>query len=233
MPDVFRGGGVNRIFGDVGRVIADAFEMARDEHQIQIAAQLVGILRHPLDQAPAGLAFISSSALSRAFRRATQFDILPHIGIDAVLEHLHRLRVHRLDQLRLGQRRMPVQFARLARDAYRLVPHAFEVGARASSPRPRAGDPRRPAETQQHIDPILVDLFLELIDLLVVRDRGRAKIVIALEQAVERVVEAALVGWPSSGRCCARSQALRRRCPEYVSADHGSSLYTQPNRPVM
>ena len=42
MPDIFRGGGVNRILRDVGGVIADPLEMARDENQIQIAAQLVG-----------------------------------------------------------------------------------------------------------------------------------------------------------------------------------------------
>ena len=54
VTNVFGGGGVDGIFGDVRGVIADAFEMAADEHQIQIAAQLIGVLRHALDQAAAG-----------------------------------------------------------------------------------------------------------------------------------------------------------------------------------
>jgi hypothetical protein len=32
MPDVLGGGGVNRVLGDVGGVISDAFEVTRDEH---------------------------------------------------------------------------------------------------------------------------------------------------------------------------------------------------------
>jgi hypothetical protein len=38
MANVFGSGGVNRIFRDVGGMVADAFEMARDKHQVDIAA---------------------------------------------------------------------------------------------------------------------------------------------------------------------------------------------------
>jgi hypothetical protein len=38
MANVFGSGGVNRIFGDVGGMVADAFEVTRDKHQIDIAA---------------------------------------------------------------------------------------------------------------------------------------------------------------------------------------------------
>jgi hypothetical protein len=48
VADIFGGGGVNRVFRDIGGVIADPLEVARDEHQVQITAQ--------------------SSTLSRAFR---------------------------------------------------------------------------------------------------------------------------------------------------------------------
>ena len=47
-------------------------------------------------------------------------------------------------------------------------------------------------KTQQQIDSILVDLFFELIDLFVVGDGNRAKFIVALHQALERAVEAAL-----------------------------------------
>ncbi len=32
MPNIFGGSGVNRVFGDVGGVISDAFEVTRDKH---------------------------------------------------------------------------------------------------------------------------------------------------------------------------------------------------------
>ena len=73
----------------------------------------------------------------------------------------------------------------------RLVRHAFEIGRelhRRNDP-PQIGRDR--LKTQQQIDPILVDLLFELIDFFVVGDRDRAKIVVALHQAVDGAVEAA------------------------------------------
>ena len=42
MPDVFGLGRVNRIFGDVLRVIADTFEMTRDKNQTQVTRDFFG-----------------------------------------------------------------------------------------------------------------------------------------------------------------------------------------------
>ena len=47
VPDVFRNRGVNGILGNVGCVITDAFERARNQDQVKIPAQLLGILHHP------------------------------------------------------------------------------------------------------------------------------------------------------------------------------------------
>src|SRR5438270_366878 len=55
VPNILRGGGINRILRDVRRVIAHAFEVSRDEHQIQITAELFRILRHAVDQLAAHL----------------------------------------------------------------------------------------------------------------------------------------------------------------------------------
>jgi hypothetical protein len=49
MPDVFSGSGVNCVFGNIGGVIANAFEATANENQIQVAPQLLRILRHALD----------------------------------------------------------------------------------------------------------------------------------------------------------------------------------------
>src|SRR5215208_6645151 len=47
VPDVFRNGSVNGILGNVGCVITDSFECARDQDKVKISAQLVAILHHP------------------------------------------------------------------------------------------------------------------------------------------------------------------------------------------
>src|SRR5438105_13330058 len=51
MPDVFSSRGVNRVLRDVRSVIADAFETTGNKNQIEITAQLLGILRHSVGQA--------------------------------------------------------------------------------------------------------------------------------------------------------------------------------------
>jgi hypothetical protein len=49
MPDVFSGGGVNRVFRNISSVIADALEAPANENQVQITSQLLRILGHALD----------------------------------------------------------------------------------------------------------------------------------------------------------------------------------------
>jgi len=100
MPNIFRGGGVNGILGNIGGVIADPFKMPGDEHQVQIPAQLVGVLRHSLDQTPAGARVHFVEFFITRFKTAPQFHILLHVRIDAVFEHLHRHCTHRFNQLR-------------------------------------------------------------------------------------------------------------------------------------
>ncbi len=50
MADIFRRYGVNGVLGDIGGMIAYPFETARNKDQIQIAAELIGVLGHSLDQ---------------------------------------------------------------------------------------------------------------------------------------------------------------------------------------
>jgi hypothetical protein len=49
MPDVFSGSGINCVFGNIGGVIAHAFEATANENQIQLAPQLLRVLRHALE----------------------------------------------------------------------------------------------------------------------------------------------------------------------------------------
>src|SRR3954449_3575588 len=46
VPDVFRNGGVNGILGNVGCVIANPLESARNQNEVKIPAQLLAILHH-------------------------------------------------------------------------------------------------------------------------------------------------------------------------------------------
>src|SRR4029453_4325422 len=49
MPDVFSGGSVNCLFGNIRGVIAHAFEATANKNQIQVAPQLLRVLRHTLN----------------------------------------------------------------------------------------------------------------------------------------------------------------------------------------
>ena len=69
--------------------------------------------------------------------------------------------------------------------------HALEIGGKLHRRNDPAQIGRDRLKTEQEIDSILVDLLFELIDLFVVGDRVRAKIVVALQQAVDGAIEAA------------------------------------------
>src|SRR3954452_7048631 len=86
MPNIFRRGGVNGVLRDIRRVIADPLEMPRDEHQVQITAQLVGILSHPFDQSSAGACIHFVELFIARLETAAQFNILLHVSVNAVLE---------------------------------------------------------------------------------------------------------------------------------------------------
>ena len=49
MSDVLGGGGINCLLGNIGGVIAYAFEATANKNQIQVAPQLLRTLRHALD----------------------------------------------------------------------------------------------------------------------------------------------------------------------------------------
>ena len=87
---------------------------------------------------------------------------------------------------------MLIQLSRFARNVHGLICYAFEIRRkfhRRDDP-PQIGSDRLKAK--QDIDPILVDLFFQLIDFFVIRDRVCAKVVVAIEQTFHGAVEAAL-----------------------------------------
>ena len=111
-------------------------------------------------------------------------------------------------------------------------------------------------KSQQQIDSVLVDLLFQLIDLLVVGDRIRAKIVVSLEQAFDRAIEAALgqashhenVVAQRSERFVERSENVLGRCHVslssaslliliflllWISARPAVAPYHYPNLPVI
>ena len=87
---------------------------------------------------------------------------------------------------------MLIQFSRLARDVHGLVAHALEIGGKFHRRNDTAQIGRDRLKTKQDIDAVLVDLFLELIDLFVIGDGVCAKIIVAIEQAFHGAIETAL-----------------------------------------
>src|SRR6266480_2636843 len=99
MPDIFSRGSVNRILGNVRGMVAHAFEATADENQIQVAAQLLRVLRHALHQLVTGKAVQFIQPFIARNHSATKLDIFPDERVYAVSEHRHRLFVHWPDQL--------------------------------------------------------------------------------------------------------------------------------------
>ena len=101
MPDVFRGNSIDCVFGNIGGMIADPLEVARDEHEVQVAAQLFRILRHALDEALAGLGVHLIERRVACFHREREGHILSRVRIHAIAEHGERVLIDRLDHLHL------------------------------------------------------------------------------------------------------------------------------------
>jgi len=106
MPDVFSGGSVNGILGNIRSMVAHAFEATADKYQIQVASQLLRILRHAFDQFVAGHAVQFIQLFIAWNHSATKINILAHERVHAVLEHRHGVLVHWLHQFDFRQWRM-------------------------------------------------------------------------------------------------------------------------------
>jgi hypothetical protein len=87
---------------------------------------------------------------------------------------------------------MLVQLSRSSRDVCCLVGDSLKVGGKFHRGNHPAQIGRYRLEPQQNIHAILIDLFLELIDLFIIGDRVCAKLIIALEQTFHRSIEAPL-----------------------------------------
>ena len=76
---------------------------------------------------------------------------------------------------------MFVQLSRAPRDVSRLIGDALDIGRKFHRRHYATQIRRDRLKSQQDVHAVLVDLFFQLIDLFVVGDRVRAKIVIALQ----------------------------------------------------
>ena len=192
MANVFGGSGVNRVFADVSGMIADAFEVTRDKHQIDVAAQLLGITCHAIDQLSAHLRVHFIKRVILRNNGAGGLRILAHISIHAVAEHRHGMFDHWVQQKNLRQRGMLVQFARFTGNVGGLIGHSLEIGAQFHRRDDATQIGRDRLKTQQQFNPFLINLLFQLIDLLVIGDGDRGDLVVPFHQTFERAIEAAL-----------------------------------------
>src|SRR6266404_3484961 len=108
VANVFGCGGVNRVLRDVGGMISDALETARNKNQIQITPQLFRVLCHPIRQLATGHLVHVIEILVPGDNRAAKIDIFAGKRVDRVLEHRHRVRLNGANDFNFGQRGMSV-----------------------------------------------------------------------------------------------------------------------------
>src|SRR5216684_2466428 len=128
MPDVFSSRGVNRVLRDVRSVIADAFETTGNKNQIEITAQLFGILRHSVGQAAVRHLVHVIQIFITSYNLAAEIDIFAGKRVDAVFEHRHGVSLNRNNNFDFWKRRMPIQFPRAPGNVRGLIGDPLDVG---------------------------------------------------------------------------------------------------------
>ena len=87
MPDVAGRDHEDHVLGDVGGVVADAFEVAGDEDQVQRRLDLVRILEHVGEQFPEDLRLQRVQRVVGVQDLLGQQGVPPDEGVQGVAEH--------------------------------------------------------------------------------------------------------------------------------------------------
>ncbi len=127
VPDVLRFAEINDVFGDVRRVVGDAFEAFGGDDPVEAAADRAGIFHHVLRERGVNLFVERVHFLVARDDGARGGGIAIHKRVERVLEHVQRKGGHaRQIQVDFNWRFLR-KVARALGDFRRLVADAFEV----------------------------------------------------------------------------------------------------------
>ncbi len=182
MADILGRGGEDGILADVGRVIADALDVARNEDEIQVIADARGVLGHargkPVDDAVVQAVQFAVAGLEAAGENI----IAVGKAADGVVQDPLRAAEHVLQRLEARQGARLVEPPGAARDAHGLVPDPLEVTAHFHGGNHFAQVVGQGLETHEDGHTRLVDGFFQSVNFGVVLDDLLAHLEIAGEK---------------------------------------------------
>ena len=192
MADVAAGDEVDYVLGDVGGVVADAFEVLRDEDQFEGRENHRGIFHHVGEQFAEKLiaeAVHLIVALKDALREIL---IAAHERVQAVANHSFGQLAH-ARKIHIGL------YLRVAKDAHGglrdidgLIADAFEIAidARNGQQKPKVGG-HGGLQGQQALD-ALINFDLHLVDGVFFVEHGFGEVLIGVQHGVDGLMDGAL-----------------------------------------
>ena len=192
MADVAADDDVDDVLGDVGGVVADAFEVFGDQNQLECREDHGGIFHHVGKQLAEHLIAQAVHFVVAAHDGIGQLDVALHEGVEAVADHAfgevaHARQIH--VGLHLG---MPEDAHGGLGDVDGLVADAFEVAidARDADEEPQIRG-HGLLEGQQARDAV-VHFDLQFVDGVFLGEHGFRQRLIGLEHGVDGLMDGAL-----------------------------------------
>src|SRR6266550_5028299 len=191
MANVASGDHVDHVFGDVGGVVSDAFQVLGHQDQLEGGVHDRRIAHHIGQQFAENLVAELVDLIVAGQHGARQVDIAAHQRIEAVAHHLFCQLAH-ARQIDVGlHARMAHNTLRRLRDVDRLVAHALQIVIDTRYGQHKAEVRGHELLKRQQLHHAVVDLNLQLVDGVLFIEHGVSELLIRIEHGVHGLVHGA------------------------------------------
>src|SRR6266404_796020 len=191
MANVASGDHVDHVFGDIGGVVGDAFQVLRHQDQLEGGVHDRRIAHHIGQQLAENLVAELVDLIVAREHGARQFDVTAHQRIEAVAHHLFCQLAH-ARQIDVGlHARMAHNTLRRLRDVDRLVAHAFQIVIDTRYGQHEAEVRGHKLLQRQQLHHTVIDLNLQLVDGVLFIEHGASELLVRVEHGVDRLVHGA------------------------------------------
>ena len=192
MADVLALDDVDNVFGDVGGVVANAFEIFGHEDQFERGKNHAGIAHHVGKQFAKDLIAVVIDLIVHGENFLGELDVAADDGVQRVANHFFGDFAH--------AREINVRFyARVAKDADAglrdvdgLIADALEIVVDARNSEDEAEVGGHQLMQREHLDDAVVDFELKLVDLVFFVENALGELFIGVENGMDGLVDGAL-----------------------------------------
>jgi hypothetical protein len=192
VSDVLALDDVDDVFGDVGGVVADAFEVFGDEDEFERGEDHAGVAHHIGEQFAEDLVAVVIDLVVHRQNFLGEFDVAADDGVQCVANHFFSDFAHaRKIDIRLHARVAQDADAGL-RDVDGLIADTFEIVVDARNREDEAEVGGHQLMEREELDDAVVDFELELVDLIFFVEDALGELFVGVENGVDRLVDGAL-----------------------------------------